>query len=389
MDEGWDRYFRSDFNNLYHCEYDKCGRSDLRSGCNQFGELGDVSVSNVNSERRAGGTFDHDAAFGAVRDGRAVGIVYGGGDGVGHVDVSMDKGRHRYFGSDNGYLYNSKHDKRRRWELRGGCDQFGEFGDINCGNLDGERRASGTDNHDAAFGAVGDSRPIGILYSRGDGVGDVDVSMDEGWNGNFGRKFGNFYDREHFECERWDLRGGRHQHGGFSDVNVGNVDGERRAGGTDDHDAAFSAVGHSGAVGIVYGGSDRFGRTDLSMDKGRHRHFGSDLGHLYNSEYDERKRGDLRGGCNQLGELSHIYRGNLDGKCRARGTDDHDAAFSAVGHSGAVGIVYGGSDRLGHTDLSMDKGWHRYFGSDLAHLYNNKYDKCGCWNVLGCCDQLG
>ena len=113
--------------------------------------------------------------------------------------------------------------------------------------------------------------------------------------------------------------------------------------------------------------------VDLSMDKGWHCHFWSDLCNLYHCEHDERKRWDLRGGCNQLGEFSDFSVGDLDGERGTRGTDDHDAARGAVGDGWTISIVYSGGDGLRHVDVSMDEGRHQHFRSDCAHLYDREH----------------
>jgi hypothetical protein len=199
--------------------------------------------------------------------------------------------------------------------------------------------------------------------------------MDEGWECHFRSNLGDLHDRGHDERKRRDVRGGCGELGGLGYIGIGDADGECRASGADDHDTAYGAVGDSGPIGVVYSGGDRLGHVDVSMEKGRQRHFRSNLGDLYDCGHDERKRRNLRGGCNELSELGDVGVGNVDGERSTGGTDDHDAAFGAVGDCGPVSVIHGNGDRFGHAELSMDERGHGYFWSDLGDIYDCEYDE--------------
>src|SRR6266404_607226 len=344
VEEEWDRDQRCNFDLIYNTSDNEFGqRSAVHRDSQQLGGQCDQQRGHPHGQRRCGGTFDHNAAGQPDGNSGTNGSIHGGGDGHGAADLSVEEERDRDQRRNFDLIYNtSDNEFEQRSAVHRDSQQLGGQCDQQRGHPHGQRRCGGTFDHNAAGQPDGNSGTNGSIHSGGDGHGTTDLSVEEERDSGQRRNIIFLYNPSDNEFgQRSAVHRDSQQLGGQCDQQRGHTQGQRRCGGTFDHNAAGQPDGNSGTNGSIHGGGDGHGAADLSVEEERDRDQRRNFDLIYNTSDNEfEQRSAVHRDSQQLGGQCDQQRGHPHGQRRCGGTFDHNAAGQPDGNSGTNGSIH-------------------------------------------------
>src|SRR6266404_4946793 len=324
--------------------------------------------------------IDHNAAGQPDGNSGTNGSIHGGGDGHGATDLSVEEERDIGKRRNIIFLYNpcdNEFGQRSAVHRRG--EQQRRQHNEQRSHPHGQHRCGGAFDHNAAGQPDGNGGANGSVHSCGDGHGAADLSVEEERDIGERRNFDLIYNTSDNEFgQRSAVHRDSQQLGGQCDQQRGHPHGQRRCGGTFDHNAAGQPDGNSGTNGSIHSGGDGHGTTDLSVEEERDSGQRRNFVRIYNTSDNEfGQRSAVHRDSQQLGGQCDQQRGHPHGQRRCGGTFDHNAAGQPDGNSGTNGSIHSGGDGRGTTDLSVEEERDSGQRRNIIFLYNPSDNEFG------------